>query len=75
VKIRVGEPISVADYADLPAKEGVPALTAALQKALGDVVNQTSSAESLRDAILLNGAVEMAVAGGKKDVMNALQEI
>ena len=47
-KIQVGEPISVSDYAGLPLKEGMSALTTALQYALGDVVNETSSAESLR---------------------------
>ncbi len=47
-RILVGEPISVSDYAALPRKEGTLALTTALQNALGDVVNETSSAESLR---------------------------
>ena len=47
-KILVGEPISVSDYAGLGLKEGMFALTSALQNALGDVVNETSSAESLR---------------------------
>jgi 1-acyl-sn-glycerol-3-phosphate acyltransferase len=47
--IRVGEPISVAAYADLPTKEAVRELTSALQKALGDEVNETSTADSLRE--------------------------
>ncbi len=47
-KILVGEPISVSDYSALPLKEGMVALTTNLQIALGDVVNETSSAESLR---------------------------
>jgi 1-acyl-sn-glycerol-3-phosphate acyltransferase len=47
-KIVVGEPISVRDYLGLRFKEGIIALTAALQNVLGDVVNETSSAESLR---------------------------
>ena len=47
--IRVGTPISVADYADLPMKEGVRELTSALQEALGDEVNETSSADSIRE--------------------------
>jgi 1-acyl-sn-glycerol-3-phosphate acyltransferase len=47
-RILVGEPISVSDYAALPLKEGMFALTTALQNVLGDVVNETSSAESLR---------------------------
>jgi 1-acyl-sn-glycerol-3-phosphate acyltransferase len=51
VKILVGEPISVADYAALPSKEGMFALTSALRSVLGDVVNHTGSAESLRNAI------------------------
>ena len=50
-KILVGEPISVAEYADLPLKEGIFALTSALQHALGNVLNITSSVESLRRAI------------------------
>jgi 1-acyl-sn-glycerol-3-phosphate acyltransferase len=50
-KIVVGAPISVYQHAGLPAKEGVVALTSALQDALGDVVNRASSVESLRDAI------------------------
>ena len=49
-QIVVGEPLTVADYAKLPLKEGISALTSALQKVLGDVVNETSSAESLRCA-------------------------
>jgi 1-acyl-sn-glycerol-3-phosphate acyltransferase len=51
VKILVGEPISVADYAALPSKEGMFALTSALQSVLGDIVKDTSSADSLRSAI------------------------
>jgi 1-acyl-sn-glycerol-3-phosphate acyltransferase len=47
-KIVVGEPISLGDYLGLPPKEGVLALTSALQDVLGEVVNTTSSAESLR---------------------------
>jgi 1-acyl-sn-glycerol-3-phosphate acyltransferase len=47
-RILVGEPISVAAYADLPLKEAIRELTSALQEALGDVVNETTSAESLR---------------------------
>ena len=47
--IQVGEPISVAAYADRPMKEGVRDLTSALQEALGDEVNETSSADSLRE--------------------------
>jgi 1-acyl-sn-glycerol-3-phosphate acyltransferase len=47
-KILVGEPISVNDYAGLGLKAGVSALTSTLQDAIGDVVNETSSAESLR---------------------------
>ncbi|WP_165253384.1 lysophospholipid acyltransferase family protein [Paludisphaera soli] len=47
-KIVVGEPISVSDYSALPRKEGVAALTTTLQNILGEVVNETSSAESLR---------------------------
>jgi 1-acyl-sn-glycerol-3-phosphate acyltransferase len=51
VKILVGEPISVADYTSLPSKEGILTLTSALQSVLGDVVNETSSADSRRSAI------------------------
>ena len=47
-RIVLGEPISVAAYADRPLKEAVRQLTSDLQGALGDVVNETSSAESLR---------------------------
>ena len=47
-KVVVGEPISVSDYAGLPVKEGMAALTTDLQNALGEVVNETSSADSLR---------------------------
>src|SRR5262249_7529464 len=47
-RIIVGEPISVRDYMGLPLKEGMLALTCALQNVLGEVVNQTSAAESLR---------------------------
>ena len=47
-RVEVGEPIPVARFADLPAKEGMAALTAALQEALGDVLNHATSAESLR---------------------------
>ena len=50
-KIQVGQPISVGDYSSFPLKEGMSALTAALQNALGDVVNETSSAESLRQCV------------------------
>jgi 1-acyl-sn-glycerol-3-phosphate acyltransferase len=50
-KILVGEPISTGDYAHLPPKIGVSALTSALQESLGNVINETSSAESLRVAI------------------------
>ena len=49
--ILVGEPILTGDYAHLPPKIGVSALTSALQEALGNVINETSSAESLRVAI------------------------
>ena len=45
--IRVGEPISVATYADLPMKEGIRELTSAIQEALGDEVNESSSAASI----------------------------
>ena len=47
-KILVGKPISVSDYSALPGKEGIVALTTTLQNALGEVVNETGSAESLR---------------------------
>lgn len=49
-RIGVGEPIPVKRYADPPAKEGMAALTAALQAALGDTLNQATSAESLAAA-------------------------
>lgn len=49
-KILVGEPISVTNFASLPLKEGISALTSALQEILGEVVNETSSAESLQYA-------------------------
>lgn len=47
-QIVVGEPLPVGDFARLPLKEGISALTSALQRVLGDVVNETSAAESLR---------------------------
>jgi 1-acyl-sn-glycerol-3-phosphate acyltransferase len=51
VKVQLGEPISVRDYARLPAREAASALTSALQEALGETVRETSSADSLRQAI------------------------
>lgn len=48
-RVEVGEPIPVSRYAGLPAKEGTAALTAALQEALGDVLNRASSFESRQD--------------------------
>jgi 1-acyl-sn-glycerol-3-phosphate acyltransferase len=51
-RIVVGEPIAVSGFTGLPLKEGMLALTAALQSVLGEVVNQTSSAESLRECQL-----------------------
>jgi 1-acyl-sn-glycerol-3-phosphate acyltransferase len=51
VRVQLGEPISVQDYAGLPAREATSALTAALQEALGETVKETSAADSLREAI------------------------
>jgi 1-acyl-sn-glycerol-3-phosphate acyltransferase len=49
-KILVGEPISLTNYTKLPLKDGISALTSALQEVLGEVVNETSSIESLQYA-------------------------
>jgi 1-acyl-sn-glycerol-3-phosphate acyltransferase len=52
VKVQLGEPISARDYAWLPGKEAASALTTALQAALGEAIRETSSADSLRQAIV-----------------------
>jgi 1-acyl-sn-glycerol-3-phosphate acyltransferase len=51
VKVQFGEPIAVRDYAALPPREATLALTAAMQQALGELVRETSSADSLRQAL------------------------
>jgi 1-acyl-sn-glycerol-3-phosphate acyltransferase len=51
VTIQFGEPIWVRDYAGLPAREATSALTSAIQESLGEAVRETSSADSLRQAI------------------------
>ena len=50
VRIVIEKPIFVSDYTALPPRVGMLALTAALQAVLGEVINDTSTADSLRCA-------------------------
>jgi len=47
VDMYVQPPLTVQKYAQLPAKEGVRELTADLQKALGDILNETRPPQSV----------------------------